>query len=162
MHAVQLGRMMGASVMAVDLGADKASAARECGAEVCVDPLTTDLSAAIREWTGGRGADAVLELVGPATMPATLASLSKGGRMVVVGSHTGTEWTIDPGAIYRNEWEIRGSRNVSVDELAIVVDLVSRGVIRPVVASVHPLEDAEALHERVRAGTVIGRDVLVP
>ncbi len=162
LHAVQLAGMLGASVMAVDLGAGKAAAARECGADVAVDAARGDLAEAIRDWTGGRGADAVLELVGPATMPATLAALAKGGRMVIVGSHTGVEWTIDPGAIYRNEWEIRGSRNVSVDELNTVVDLVSRRLIRPIVAGTHPLERAEVLHERVRSGTVVGRDVLVP
>ncbi|MGZ8754462.1 MAG: zinc-binding dehydrogenase, partial [Acidimicrobiia bacterium] len=108
-----------------------------------------------------RGADAVLELVGPATMPATLASLAKGGRMVIVGSHTGSTWSIDPGLIYRNEWEIRGSRNVSSDELATVIDLVTRGLIKPVVAGTYPLEEVEVLHERVRTGSVIGRDVLV-
>ncbi len=95
-------------------------------------------------------------------MPATLASLTKGGRMVIVGAHTGSEWTIDPGDLYRNEWEILGSRNVSVDELATVVDLVAAGEIRPIVAGEHPLEDVEKLHDRVRAGVVIGRDVLVP
>lgn len=162
LHAVQLGAMLGASVMAVDLGPEKASAARECGADVTVDPSETDLAGAIRDWTGGRGADAVLELVGPATMPFTLAALAKGGRMVIVGSHTGGEWTLDPGAIYRNEWEIRGSRNVSSDELATVIDLVARGRIRPMVAGVHPLEEVEALHQRVRSGVVIGRDVLLP
>ena len=162
LHAVQLGRMLGAAVAAVDLGAEKAAAALEYGAEIAIDPAVTDLATAIREWTDGRGADAVLELVGPATMPATLASLAKGGRMVIVGSHTGAAWNIDPGAIYRNEWEIRGSRNVSADELATVIDLVTRGLINPGVAGTYPLEEVEAMHERVRLGSVIGRDVLVP
>ena len=162
LHAVQLGRMLGAAVAAVDLGAEKAAAALQYGAEIAIDPTVTDLGKAIREWTGGRGADAILELVGPATMPATLASLAKGGRMVIVGSHTGAAWNIDPGSIYRNEWEIRGSRNVSSDELATVIDLVTRGLINPVVAGTYPLEEVEFLHERVRVGSVIGRDVLVP
>jgi NADPH:quinone reductase-like Zn-dependent oxidoreductase len=162
LHAIQLGRMMGAVVAGVDLGAEKAAAALQYGAEIAIDPTVTDLAGAIRDWTEGRGADAVLELVGPATMPAMLASLAKGGRMVIVGSHTGAEWTIDPGSIYRNEWEIRGSRNVSSAELATVVDLVAHGFVTPVVAGTYPLEEVEALHERVRAGTVIGRDVLVP
>jgi propanol-preferring alcohol dehydrogenase len=162
LHAVQLGRTLGAAVAAVDLGAEKAAAALQYGAEIAIDPTVTDLGEAVREWTDGRGADAVLELVGPATMPATLASLAKGGRMVIVGSHTGSTWNIDPGLIYRNEWEIRGSRNVSSDELATVIDLVTRGLIKPVVAGTYPLEEAEVLHERVRTGSVIGRDVLVP
>ena len=162
LHAVQIGVMLGASVMGVDLGRPKLDAALDLGAERAIDPTTTDLGVAIRDWTGGTGADGVLELVGPATMPHTLRSLCKGGRMVIVGSHTGNEWALDPGEIYRNEWEILGSRNVSVDELRTVVELVARGRIRPIVDGTHPLEDVELLHERVRSGTVIGRDVLVP
>jgi acryloyl-coenzyme A reductase len=162
LHAIQLGWMLGASVMGVDIGEEKAAAMLRLGADAVVDPTVVGLSESIREWTDGKGADAVLELVGPATMPQTFESLAKGGRMVIVGSHTGSNWTIDPGSIYRNEWEIRGSRNVSVDELATVVDLVARGVIKPMVAEIHPLENAEMLHQRVRDGVVIGRDVLIP
>lgn len=162
LHAIQVGRVLGAEVMAVDLGEEKLAMAREVGAAIAIDPTSTDITTAARDWTAGRGVDGVLELVGPATMPATLASLTKGGRMVIVGAHTGSEWTLDPGDIYRNEWEILGSRNVSVDELATVVDLVASGKIRPVVAGRHSLEDVELLHERVRSGEVVGRDVLVP
>lgn len=104
----------------------------------------------------------MLELVGPATMPRTLPGLAKGGRMVIVGSHTGSDWTLDPGDLYRNEWEIKGSRNVSIDELVTVVDLVDRGLITPVIDRIGPLDDAQHFHDRVASGVVIGRDVLVP
>lgn len=162
LHAIQIGAMLGARVMGVDLGAEKLEAMRAAGAEWAIDPGDTDLVTAVREWTSGVGADGVLELVGPATMPATLQSLAKGGRMVIVGSHTGSDWNIDPGLIYRHEWEILGSRNVTVDELATVVGLVANGRIRPVVAELHPLEDAELLQQRVLEGAVVGRDVLLP
>lgn len=162
LHAIQLGSMLGARVMAVDLGRTKLDAARTQGADAAIDPTEVDLGEAIREWTDGQGADGVLELVGPATMPATLNALAKGGKMVVVGSHTGNEWTIDPGDVYRNEWEILGSRNVSIDELRTVIDLVAQGAITPVVDQTGPLDRAEVFHDRVRAGEVIGRDVLVP
>jgi D-arabinose 1-dehydrogenase-like Zn-dependent alcohol dehydrogenase len=162
LHAIQIGVMAGADVMAVDLGRAKLDHALSLGASVAVDPTTTDLGEAIADWTGGVGADGVLELVGPATMPATLGGLAKGGKMVIVGSHTGKDWTIDPGDVYRNEWEIRGSRNVSVDELQTVVDLVDRGLIDPIIDQIGGLDQAERFQQRVVDGAVIGRDVLVP
>lgn len=162
LHAVQIGSMVGADVMAVDLGRPKLDHAISLGASAAIDPTETDLAEAIREWTGGTGADGVLELVGPATMPATLAGLAKGGKMVIVGSHTGKNWTIDPGDIYRNEWEIRGSRNVSSDELRTVVDLVDRGLVDPIIDQTGDLTEAERFQQRVVDGQVIGRDVLVP
>ena len=62
--------------MAVDLGPEKLNRARALGADEVVDPTEVDLRTAIGEWTDGRGADGVLELVGPATMPATPSSPS--------------------------------------------------------------------------------------
>ena len=162
LHAIQIGSMAGADVMAVDLGRPKLDHALSLGASAAVDPTETDLAAAIEEWTGGVGADGVLELVGPSTMPTTLSGLAKGGKMVIVGSHTGKDWTLDPGDIYRNEWEIRGSRNVSADELRTVVDLVDRGLIDPIIDRTGGLEEAEHFQQRVVDGVVIGRDVLVP
>ncbi len=162
LHAVQVGVMLGAEVMAVDLGQAKLTAAKRMGATRAVDPRIQPIDNAARKWTDGVGVDGVLELVGPSTMPRTLASLAKGGRMVIVGSHTGTEWTIDPGDLYRNEWEIKGSRNVSAAELAEVIQLVVDGSLTPVIVGTYPLEDAEQLQKNVLAGKLIGREVLVP
>jgi D-arabinose 1-dehydrogenase-like Zn-dependent alcohol dehydrogenase len=161
-HAVQLARMMGAFVMAVDIGAQKLQMARELGADLVCDASAGDFSALAREWTGGEGADVILELVGTATFPSSLNSLARGGRMVIVGSHTGTELAASPQAMIANEWEILGSRNVSKRELVEAVALVAAGRIRPVVTGAYPLEDAEALHDRLRRQEIVGRVVLEP
>ena len=161
-HAVQLARMMGAFVMAVDIGDEKLSLARELGAEVVFDASKGDFSVVAREWTNGEGADVILELVGTATFDSAIKSLARGGRMVIVGSHTGTTLTASPQAMIANEWEILGSRNVSKRELVEVVNLVAAGRIRPMVTGTYPLEDAEAIHQRLRAQEIIGRVVLEP
>lgn len=162
LHAVQLAVLMGARVIGIDLGPRKLEAIRRMGAEQALDPSLDDVPAVVADWTDGRGVDGVLELVGPATLPSSLASLSKGGRLVIVGSHTGSEWTLDPGDVYRNEWEVLGSRNTTVDEVATVVDLVGSGRLTPVVDRIGPLEEVEELHRRVRDGEVVGRDVIRP
>jgi acryloyl-coenzyme A reductase len=162
LHAVQLARMMGAFVMAVDIGAEKLSRARDLGAEVVFDASKGDFSVTAREWTNGEGADVVLELVGSATFDSSIKSLARAGRMVIVGSHTGTTLTASPQAMIANEWEILGSRNVSKRELAEVVDLVAAGRIKPVVTGIYPLEEAEAIHQRLRNQEIIGRVVLEP
>lgn len=161
-HAVQIARMVGARVMAVDVSPAKLAAAEDNGAELTVDPSTVSLRDAILEWTEGLGAEGVLELVGPATMTDTLAALGRGGRMVVVGSQTGREVTIDPMELFRHEWELLGSRNCTKLELREVTDLVAAGRLHPVVSEVHPLDEAEHLHERQRAHDIVGRAVLEP
>lgn len=161
-HAVQLARLMGAFVMAVDIGAEKLVRARDLGADVTFDPSAGDFSAAAKEWTKGEGVDVVLELVGTATFESSIKSLARGGRMVIVGSHSGTTLNVSPQAMIANEWEILGSRNVTKRELAEVVALVAAGRIRPIVTGKFPLEEAETLHQRLRNREIIGRVVLEP
>lgn len=161
-HAIQIVKMMGAFVMAVDIGEDKLSLARKLGADVVFDASSGDFSTAAREWTNGDGAEVVLELVGTKTFESSLKSLARGGRMVIVGSHTGTVLTASPQAMIANEWEILGSRNVTKRELAEVVALVATGRVKPIVTGVYPLEEAESLHQRLRKQEIIGRVVLEP
>ena len=161
-HAVQVARLMGAFVMAVDIGDEKLAFARDLGAEVVFDASKGDFSAAAREWTNGEGVDVVLELVGSATFDSSIKSLARAGRMVIIGSHTGATLTASPQAMIANEWEILGSRNVSKRELAEVVELVAAGRIKPVVTGTYPLEEAEAIHQRLRQQEIIGRVVLEP
>ena len=161
-HAIQLVKMMGAFVMAVDIGEKKLSLARELGADVVFNASSGDFSSAAREWTNGEGADVILELVGTATFESSLKSLARGGRMVIVGSHTGTELKVSPQAMIANEWEILGSRNVTKRELAEVVALVAAGRVKPTVTGIYPLEEAESLHQKLRKQEIIGRVVLEP
>lgn len=161
-HAIQLAKMMGAFVMAVDIGEKKLSLARALGADMVFDASTGDFSGAAREWTDGEGTDVVLELVGTATFESSLKSLARGGRMVIVGSHTGNELKVSPQAMIANEWEILGSRNVTKRELAEVVALVAAGKVKPVVTGTYRLEEAETLHQKLRKQEIVGRVVLEP
>jgi Zn-dependent alcohol dehydrogenases len=161
-HAVQLARMMGAFVMAVDIGAEKLAQAHQMGADLVFDGSAGGFSSAAREWTNGEGVEVALELVGTATFESSLKSLAHGGRMVIVGSHTGTTLSASPQAMIANEWEILGSRNVTKRELAEVVALVAAGRVKPIVTGTYPLEEAESLHQRLRKQEIIGRVVLEP
>ena len=162
LHAIQLAHLMGASVMAIDIGEPKLKAALEYGADRAVDPSQQDFSEAAREWTGGLGVEGVLELTGGATLPMSIESMGKGGRLVIVGHHTGNELTIQPSRMIANEWEILGSRNVSKLELAEVTALAEAGHVRPVVTGTFPLDQAEAAHDLLRRQEVVGRVVLEP
>jgi len=162
LHAVQLARLMGALVMAVDIGPVKLEAARDNGADITVDPTQSNFAEAARDWTAGKGVEGVLELTGAATLPTSLQALGKGGRLVIVGFHTGSEFPVQASQMVANEWEILGSRNVTKRELAEVVGLVQTGRVQPVVTGVYPLEEAETIHTRLGQQEIIGRVVLEP
>ena len=160
LHAIQLARLMGALVMAVDIGAEKLGAAEAYGADIAVDPTQHDFAAVAREWSQGQGVDGVLELTGAATLPTSIKALAKGGRLVIVGFHTGSDFSLQASQMVANEWEILGSRNVTKQELAEVVGLVEANRIRPIITGRYPLEEAEAIHARLKEQEIVGRVVL--
>ena len=162
LHAVQLARLMGALVMAVDIGQAKLDAAQELGADVVVDPLQEDFSKIAQDWSGGRGVEGVLELVGSETIAFSLKSLGKGGRLVIVGSHTGRDIPVHAGQLVGNEWEILGSRNVGKLELIEVISLVEAGRLKPIVTDIQPMENLESVLEQIANREIIGRVVLEP
>ena len=88
--AVEVGKAMGATVIATARGADKLEVARRHGADHTLDSESDDVKAAVRDLTGGRGADVVFDPVGGAMFEASLRSIAWEGRIVVIGFASGT------------------------------------------------------------------------
>ncbi len=83
--AVEVGRVLGAKVIAAAGGAEKCAIALEHGAQAGIDYRSGDLRAELRRVTDGRGLDVVFDPVGGASFDAALRSLAPGGRHVVIG-----------------------------------------------------------------------------
>lgn len=83
--AVQIGKSIGARVIAVAGGAEKLEIARKAGADVTVDYRVDDWPEVIRRETDGRGADVIIENVGGDVFEACTRLIAWGGRIVVVG-----------------------------------------------------------------------------
>jgi NADPH:quinone reductase-like Zn-dependent oxidoreductase len=115
---------------------------------------------AVKDATGGRGADVVIEHVGEATWQRSLQAAATGGRVVVCGATTGPN---PPAALHRVWWKqlsILGSTMGTKADFEGVYDLVANGKIRPVVDEAFPLSEARAAHERLEAGEQVGKIVL--
>lgn len=83
--AVQIGKIMGAKVIAVCSTEEKLALAKEYGADVLINYQQQDLKTALKEATGGKGADVVYECVGGDTFHACSRSMAWEGRLLVVG-----------------------------------------------------------------------------
>ncbi|MDN4482759.1 NAD(P)-dependent alcohol dehydrogenase [Demequina lignilytica] len=157
--AVQLLReMSAATVLATDLKPEARDLASRRGA-VIVDG-GEDQAARIRELTGGRGVDAVFDLVGTAeTMQLAQAVVAVRGRITVVGLAGGrTDW-----GFYTTpfEAEIMGTYMGTLEELHELSALYRAGRLE-VDVTPYPLEDALEAYGRLEAGTMLGRAVVVP
>ncbi len=160
-HAVQLAKLMGARIIAVDKREEPLKLAREFGADVCINSATAGSQQSVREATRGLGVDVVIENVGsPVTLQWSLDSLKRRGTLIIVGYDPLTPFPLSTIAMHYNEWTIRGARACTKQELTQVVSLVQQGRIKPVVSRKLDWHLANDAIEGLRQGTNVGRTVL--
>jgi NADPH:quinone reductase-like Zn-dependent oxidoreductase len=158
--ALAIAKVLGANVLATSSSDVKLERASELGADATVNHATGDVKEAVREATGGRGIDVVVEHVGEATWATSLQVAAPGGRIAVCGATSGPN---PPAALHRIWWKqlsILGSTMGTGEDFAAAYELVASGRARPVVDTVLPLEEIRAAHERLEAGEQLGKIVL--
>lgn len=161
LHTVVLASVFGYRVLAVTSSEHKRKALLDAGAaDVVVSPSPAVLRQTAKDLSGGRGAEAAIEVAGAPTFNASIATLGPGGRLVLVGNTRPQPVEINPGGIIVRELKILGSAHATRDDLAEVVSLVADAKIVPSVSAVQPLEEAADLHRAMEAKEVIGRAVL--
>ena len=161
LHALQFARVAGCRIVAVDINQSKLDAARSIGTDEAL--FFQEAAARVHEITGGRGADLVIDCVGngEATQNA-LGLVRKGGRIVQVGYTTDATHfpRLPTDAVALREVSLIGARYITRPELARAIELVSRGLVRPVIADVMDFSQANEALARVRADEAVGRIVL--
>ena len=159
---VTLARKMGAKdVIIVDIDAGKRDAAMKAGATAAVDGGAADAAAQIQKATGG-GAWAVIDFVGSSqTVSLAVASITKGGSIVVVGLFGG-DVTVPTPYLPLRAMSLRGSYVGSQTDIAELLELVNRTGMPGVPIRTRPLEDVNAALNDLRAGKITGRVVLTP
>jgi D-arabinose 1-dehydrogenase-like Zn-dependent alcohol dehydrogenase len=159
---VALARKMGAKeVFVVDIDAGKREAALAAGASRAIDGSAADAVAQIQAATGG-GAWAVVDFVGASqTVNLAIASVIKGGTVVVVGLFGG-DITVPTPFLPLRAMTLRGSYVGSHGDLAELLALVERTGMPPVPIRTRALDEVSAALADLRAGRVVGRVVLSP
>jgi zinc-binding alcohol dehydrogenase/oxidoreductase len=156
----QIAKALGARVVVTSSSKEKLARARELGADAAVNHAEADVAAAVREATGGHGADVVVEHVGEATWKTSLQVAAANGRVTVCGATSGPN---PPANLHRLWWKqltIYGSTMGTREDFAGAYDLIAAGRARPIVDRVFPLAEAAAAHEHMEAGRQLGKIVL--
>jgi len=163
----QLAKLSGARpVIAVSRSAAKLALARRMRADEIVDASRQDLVTAVREATGGRGADVVVDAAGaPGLFAPALEVLGPGGRLLVYGisHHPVPDFTTFP--MYFKELTLYGSRGLTPEDVGPAIELVASGAVDVAgfVTATYPLERvAAAFDDYERASDSILRLVIVP
>jgi NADPH2:quinone reductase len=169
--AVQLGKLMGAKVIACASSSKKLETARKAGADVLIDYSTGDLRDAIRAATEERGIDVALDPVGGEYAEAVIRSMAWFGRYLVVGFTSGAIPRIAMNlpllkgcALVGVAWDTYSRRNPEggKNNIAELMAWIRAGRLKPVVTARYPLEQAPRALEDVMERRVHGKVVIVP
>ncbi|MDB4127830.1 alcohol dehydrogenase catalytic domain-containing protein [Hyphomicrobiales bacterium] len=162
-HMIMMAKWAHSTVIAVDIASDKFEACKNVGADFCVNPRDYNDNEIFYELTKGEGADVVIDFVSSTeSLNLGFSILGRGGRLVTLGGG-GPENVVNAaaGMLLDKEAVVMGSRYATKQEVIDSLDLVARGEIWPLVTDIRKMSEAEALHDCVEKGSVIGRAALL-
>jgi NADPH:quinone reductase len=169
--AVEIGKLMGARVIACASSDDKIAFARQHGADDGVNYASADLKEALRALTGGKGVDVVYDPIGGAQGEAALRGMDWGGRYLVIGFATGDMPKLplnlvllrsyDVLGVYWGAWTQRDPPGHRTN-MTKILDWCTQGKLSSHVHAVYPLAEAPAALKAIAARQVMGKAILRP
>ncbi len=170
--AIQLADAFGARVFATAGSEEKCRACEKLGAELAINYRETDFVEAVKEATGGAGADVILDMVGGDYIPRNIRALADDGRLVQIAFLKGPKAELNFARLMTKRLMITGSTLRPQSDLAKsriadglrthVWPLLSSGRIAPVMDSEFDLADAAKAHARLESSVHIGKIVMKP
>lgn len=171
--AIQLARAAGTTVFGTSRTAEKLERAKAFGlnAMLAVGGDPKAFVAAVNDWTSGKGADVILDLVGAAYLEANLAALAHKGRLMLVGTTSGGKAVLDFSPVMNKRLKITGTvlrARTAAEKASVtclfasqVVPLFARGAVRPVIDSIYKLADVREAHRRLESNESFGKVILL-
>ncbi|WP_425516894.1 zinc-dependent alcohol dehydrogenase [Novosphingobium profundi] len=157
--AVQYARAMGLHVIGIDIGEAKLALARQLGAELAFDARDPDLVAKVVRETGGGAHGVLVTAVSPAAFSQAIACARRRATVSLVGLPPG-DFPTPIFDVVLKRITIRGSIVGTRRDLDEAIAFAAQGQVKATVAS-EPLENVNAILDRMRAGTIEGRVALV-
>jgi len=170
MAAVQLGKHLGAQVIATGSSDERLAVVREQGADLVVNLRTSDFVAVVKGMTDGRGADVIYDPVGGEVLEKSMRAAAYGARLLVVGFTSGGPTRIMSNhvlikglsilGVRAGETVRRGASAFGQDYATELPRLASLGVMRPHISHRFPMERAADAFRALIERKVIGKAVI--
>jgi len=159
--AIQLAKaVFGARIIVIDLGDDKLKVAKENGADETINSKNEDPVSKVMELTNKKGADAVIDFVNASkTVETDIQLLRKRAKVVLVGLFGG-ELKLNLVSMPTRAYSIIGSYTGNIQDMAELVSLANRKVIKPVISDRFKLSEATDALTKLKEGKIIGRGVI--
>ena len=154
--AIRVAKSLGCTVITTVGSEDKATRARDLGADHIINYREHRFEGVVRKLTGRKGVDVVFEHVGADTWNGSLLSLRRGGRLVTCGATSGPMGNINLMQLFQQQYRIIGSFGSPLSALERALQRIATGV-RPVIDTVYPLEAFRVGLARLEARDVFGK-----
>jgi NADPH:quinone reductase-like Zn-dependent oxidoreductase len=159
LFALQFAKQLGARVIATTGSAHKEARLRELGADQVVNYTTTpDWELAVRELTGGRGADRVVDVAGDVSR--SLKSVAMNGHVALVGFVSGSRPPIDPGLLFGAVATVRAVSVGSRSQFEDMNRFIAQHRFQPVIDRVFDFNDTLEAYRYYESGTAFGKVVI--
>ncbi len=171
LSAVEIGKLMGARVIACASADDKLALTRARGADDGVNYATSDLKAALRRLTGGKGVDVVYDPIGGEQGEAALRGMDWGGRFLVIGFAAGEMPKLPLNLVLLRSYDVLGvywgawvERNPAGQRANMrqILAWCAEGKLSPHVGDVYPLAEAATALKAIAARKAMGKVILRP
>jgi putative PIG3 family NAD(P)H quinone oxidoreductase len=169
--AIQLGKALGATVL-VTAREPKHDQLRALGADLAIDYTSADFVEEARQFTGGKGVNVILDIIGAKYLDRNVAALAPDGRIAIIGLQGGRRGELDLGALMAKRGSVSATtlRARPVADKARIVrgvrdrvwPLVDAGAIRPVIDCTMPMAEAPAAHRLMESSDHLGKILLLP
>jgi putative PIG3 family NAD(P)H quinone oxidoreductase len=169
--AIQIAKAEGCTVACTAGPPEKLARCRELGADLAISYRDDDFPAAMLDFTGGHGADVILDIMGATYLTGNLEALATWGRLVVIGVRGGGRGEVDLGLMMQKRATIVSAtlRSRTAAEKAAVVaatrehlwPVISAGKVVPVIHAKLPMAEAAQAHRLLDDGSHIGKILLV-
>ncbi|KAK9936285.1 hypothetical protein M0R45_013134 [Rubus argutus] len=170
--AIQMAKYWGARVFVTAGSEEKLAACKDLGADVCINYKTEDFVVRVKEETGGKGVDVILDSLGQAYFRRNLDSLNFDGRLFLIGTMSGSVTELDLRVVLSKRLTIQaaGLRVRSPENKAVIIREVEENVwpaivagkVKPVVYKHFPLSEAAEAHQLMETSQHIGKILLFP
>ena len=160
--SLQIAKALGAEVAATIRTPEKEDFVKSLGADLVIKTESENFVEVVRDWTEGKGADAIIDNLGGSFLSESLKALKPLGILVSMGIVTGAKTTIELFPFFFAQQQIRGTLMGDLNDLIWGLEQVKAGKIKPTLDKIYSLERADEAHTRLAAGEALGTIVLKP
>nr|WP_088006049.1 NADPH:quinone oxidoreductase family protein [Indiicoccus explosivorum] len=169
--AIQVGKAMGATVIATAGSDEKLAVCKQLGADIAVNYRESDFVAIVKEATNGKGADVIFDPVGGDTFDRSRKCIAFEGRLLVIGFAGGRIAEAPTNHALIKNYSIMGVhfglfRNLYPEKVMAahreLMDFYEQGLIRPLVFKEYPFEQVPDALEQLGSRRTYGKLVVIP